>query len=95
MAKGFLALRFRSGRASTPLRPRRKEMLVARRNHHQPPRREIRVTFEPTRLSPSWVAEAYEHLVPLIRRRPARSSRPSRDTRESLREGPEKATASG
>jgi hypothetical protein len=44
-----------------------KEMIVARREHQQTQPREIRVTFEPSRLSHSSVAQAYEQVVPIPR----------------------------
>jgi hypothetical protein len=55
-------------------------MRVARREHQQIQPREIRVTFEPSRLSPASVAQAYEQVIPLLRRRiprPASSDRPA------------------
>ena len=69
----FLARRFRSARASKRPRHRRKETLVARRNRQAPQMREIHTTFEPSRLSPSWVAQAYEQIVPIVRRMTSRS----------------------
>lgn len=39
--------------------------------------------FEPSRLSPSWVAQAYEQIVPIVRRTTSSSSRPSRERSES------------
>ena len=41
---------------------------MARREYQQSLTREIRVTFEPHRLSPAWVAQAYEQVVPIARR---------------------------
>jgi hypothetical protein len=64
----FLAPRFRSARASKRPRHRRKETLVARRDRPPPKTREILTTFEPSRLSSSWVAQAYEQIVPIVRR---------------------------
>jgi hypothetical protein len=53
--------------------------MVARREHQHPQPREIRVTFDPSRLSRSSVAQAYEQVVPILRRmtsRPSSSDRP-------------------
>jgi hypothetical protein len=36
------------------------------------------MTFEPSRLSPSWVAQAYEQIVPIVRRTTSRSPSPGR-----------------
>ena len=35
------------------------------------PTLEIRITFEPSRVSPDWVVQAYEQVVPLRRRPPS------------------------
>ena len=45
-----------------------KEIVVARRERPQTRALSIRVTFEPSRLSADWVAQAYEHVVPITRR---------------------------
>ena len=63
-------------------RHRRKETLVARRTRRNPQLREIHCTFEPSRLSPSWVAQAYEQIVPMVRRPTSRSPRPGSDELE-------------
>ena len=47
---------------------------MARRNGQPPQTRQIRIAFEPSRLSPSWVAQAYEQIVPIVRRTPSSSS---------------------
>jgi hypothetical protein len=67
MARDFSAPRFNSGRASTSPRHRRKETLVARRTRRNPSLREMHITFEPGRLSLTWVAQAYEQIVPIAR----------------------------
>lgn len=41
---------------------------MARRERQKNQKREIRVTFEPHRLSPAWIAQAYEQVVPIARR---------------------------
>jgi len=78
----FSAPRFTSARASKRPRHRRKETLVARRNRQPPKTREIRTTFEPSRLSPSWVAQAYEQIVPIVRRTTSRSPDQGRERPE-------------
>lgn len=83
----FLAPRFRSAHASKRPRHRRKETLVARRNRQPPQTREIHTTFEPSRLSPSWVAQAYEQIVPIVRRTTSRAPGPGRDQPEPSETG--------
>jgi len=51
---------------------------VARRNRQPPKTREILTTFEPSRLSPSWVAQAYEQIVPIVRRTTSKTPAPAR-----------------
>ncbi len=45
-----------------------KESSVARRAHSSHKTLEVRITFEPSRVSPACVAQAYEQVVPLTRR---------------------------
>jgi hypothetical protein len=85
MATGFSAPRSKWARAVTVRCQRDKETMVARREHQQPQPREIRVTFEPRRLSRSSVTQAYEQVVPIIRRR---TSRPSSSDRPVPQEVP-------
>jgi hypothetical protein len=69
---------------------------VGRRERHPPTLREIRVTFEPSRLSLSWIAQAYEQVVPIVRRTPTRPAR--RDDRtgeEGQQFSPEVSPSSG
>lgn len=56
--------------------PRRghKEVSVARRGHGRSLTLAVRRTFEPSRVSPACVAQAYERVVP-ITRRPAPQAR--------------------
>jgi hypothetical protein len=68
MVTGFWVHRSRPMRSVPDHRYRSKETVVARREHQQSLTREIRVTFEPHRLSPAWVAQAYEQVVPIARR---------------------------
>jgi hypothetical protein len=56
---------------------------VARRNRQPPQTREIHTTFEPSRLSQSWVAQAYEQIVPIVRRTTSRPPGLRRDRPES------------
>jgi hypothetical protein len=48
-----------------------------------PQTREIHITFEPRRLSPAWVAQAYEQLIPIVRHPTSMSPSPGRDRLES------------
>jgi hypothetical protein len=83
MVKDFSALRSNSARAVTLPCLWDKETIVVRRERHHPQRREIQSTFEPSRLSLSWLAQAYEQVVPLIRRTTSKSVRhPGEDAAE-------------
>jgi hypothetical protein len=85
MATGFSAPRSKWARA-VPIRGQRdKETMVARRAPQQTQSREIRVTFEPSRLSRSSVAQAYAQVVPILRRT---TSRPSSSDRSVPQEVP-------
>jgi hypothetical protein len=74
MARGFSAPRSNLVRVVPTRRPWAKETMVARRERQQTQPREIRVTFEPSRLSQASVAQAYEQVVPIVRRLTARPS---------------------
>jgi hypothetical protein len=74
MARDFSAPRSKCARAVTIRCQRDKETMVARREPQQPQLREIRVTFEPGRLSRSSVAQAYEQVVPIRRRTTSKPS---------------------
>lgn len=52
---------------SSPLHSR-EEAVVARRVRRRLPTREIRITFEPSRVSSACMVQAYEQVVPLRRR---------------------------
>ena len=52
---------------SSPLHSR-EEAVVARRVRPRLPTREMRITFEPSRVSSACMVQAYEHVVPLRRR---------------------------
>ena len=60
----------RSRRASSRSRPphSREEAVVARRARPCLPTREMRITFEPSRVSSACMVQAYEQVVPLRRR---------------------------
>jgi hypothetical protein len=85
MARGFSALRSSLARAVILPCLWDKETIVVRRERHHPQRREIQSTFEPSRLSLAWLAQAYEQVVPLIRRTTSRSLRPPQEDAAELR----------
>jgi hypothetical protein len=87
MAKDFAALRFSAVRPLPIRRHQAKERIVGRRERHPPPPREIRVTFEPSRLSLSGIAQAYEQVVPIVRRTPTRPARRDDQTGEEEQQG--------
>jgi hypothetical protein len=68
MGTAFWVPRSRPRRPGTFPPHGRKETVVARRAHNHPQTLEVHVTFEPSRLSPAWMAQAYEQVVPIIRR---------------------------
>jgi hypothetical protein len=45
-----------------------KEVSVARRGHGRRTTLAVRITFEPSRVSPACVVQAYERVVPITRR---------------------------
>ena len=55
---------------------------MARRDPKTTKTLEISVLFEPSRLSPACVAQAYEEVVPLTQRITSRASHRARDGRE-------------
>ena len=90
MAKDFSALRSSSARAVTLQALWDKETIVARRERHHPQRREIQSTFEPSRLSLAWLAQAYEQVVPMIRRTTSKTLRhPGEDAEELCSRSPQ------
>jgi hypothetical protein len=66
---------------------------VARREHRQTQPREIRVMFEPSRLSLAWMAQAYEQVVPIVRRMTSRPARRHGEDAEALRRPSSQGTA--
>jgi hypothetical protein len=57
-------------------RPGGKEASVARRGRTGSTPLEVRITFEPSWGSPACVAQAYERVVPITRRRALRAGAP-------------------
>ena len=57
-------------------RPGGKEASVARRERTGSTTLEVRITFEPSWGSPACVAEAYERVMPITRRRAPRAGAP-------------------
>ena len=51
-----------------PPRHGHKEASVARRGHTRRTTLAVRITFEPSRVGPACVAQAYERVVPITRR---------------------------
>ena len=68
MARGFWGHRLRPLRPLKDLCHKSKEIVVTRRERKQPRPLKVRVTFAPNRLSPEWMAQAYEQVVPIARR---------------------------
>lgn len=68
MGMGFWGHHSRAGRPWRPQRHGSKETSVARRTHTGSPTLEVRITFEPSRVSPACVTQAYERVVPITRR---------------------------
>jgi hypothetical protein len=68
MGTGFLGHPFRRGKPWRTRRHGSKEAVVARREHTRSTTLEVRITFEPSRVSPACVAQAYERVVPITRR---------------------------
>jgi hypothetical protein len=81
MGTGFWGHRFRVCRPVSAPRPGDKEVSVARRGHSRSLILAVRITFEPSWLSPACVAQVYERVVPITRRPApqARASQPAED----------------
>ena len=92
MVMGFWVHRFRSKRPALARRHRSKETVVARRERPKPQTREIRVTFEPHRLSPAWIAQAYEQVVPIKRRSTTKALAPRGSAQSPHGDTPEEST---
>ena len=97
MVTGSWVHRSRPMRSVPAHRHRSKETLVARRERQHSLTREIRVTFEPHRLSPAWVAQAYEQVVPITRRVtiPALVLSPKDSEPSSRADTPDESTGEG
>ena len=52
---------------------------MARREHTRSTTLEVRITFEPSRVSPACVAQAYERVVPITRRTTPQALPPRQD----------------
>ena len=94
MVTDFWARRSRRGGPVISRLSGSKEAVVARR---EPPSRtmlEVRVMFEPSRLSPACVAQAYEEVVPITRRSASQASHTERAGRESTMQRGGRRTAS-
>ncbi len=76
MGTGFSG--HRSTRCCSVTSPRQgnKEAVVARRARTRSITLEVRITFEPSRVSPACVAQAYERVVPITRRPAPRAGLP-------------------
>jgi hypothetical protein len=68
MGTGFSGHRSRCGQFWGTQRHGSKEGSVARRQHQASRTLEVRRTFEPSRVSPACVTQAYERVVPIPRR---------------------------
>ena len=68
MVMGFWGLHSREWLLATAPRHGSKEASVARREHTRSTTLEVRITFEPSRVSPACVVQAYERVVPITRR---------------------------
>jgi hypothetical protein len=68
MGTGFWGHLFRTCRPANAPRPGYKEASVARRGRTGSTPLEVRVTFEPSWVSPACVVQAYERVVPITRR---------------------------
>ena len=77
MVRGFWGHRCSVCRPVNAPRPGGKETRVARREHTGSITLEVRITFEPSRVSAACVVQAYERVVP-ITRRPAPRARCAR-----------------
>jgi hypothetical protein len=68
MVMGFWGPHFRECHLTKAPRHRHKEVSVARRGPSRSLILAVRITFEPSRVSPACVAQAYERVVPITRR---------------------------
>ena len=68
MVMGFWGPHSRECRLRKAPRHGHKEASVARRGHTRRTTLAVRITFEPSRVSPACVVQAYERVVPITRR---------------------------
>ena len=79
MGMGFSGHRSTRWRLVTSPRQGNKEAVVARRARTRSTTLEVRITFEPSRVSPACVAQAYERVVPITRRTTPQTLPPRQD----------------
>jgi hypothetical protein len=68
MVMGFWVPHSRECHLTKAPRNGHKEVSVARRGHSRSLTLAVRITFEPSRVSPACVVQAYERVVPITRR---------------------------
>ena len=73
---GFWGRHSREWRLATAPRHGSKEASVARRVRTRSTTLEVRITFEPNRVGPACVVQAYERVVPITRRPAPRAGSP-------------------
>jgi hypothetical protein len=76
MVMGFWGLHSREWLLATAPRHGSKEASVARRVRTRSTTLEVRITFEPSRVGPACVVQAYERVVPITRRPALRAGSP-------------------
>ena len=79
MVMGFWGHRSRVCRPVKAPRHGGKEASVARRGRTGSTTLEVRITFEPSRVSPACVMQAYERVVPITRRTTLQALPPRQD----------------
>jgi hypothetical protein len=84
MGPGFSGPHSRCGKPWRTRHHGSKESSVARRQHQASRTLEVRLTFEPSRVSAACVVQAYERVVP-ITRRPAPRARSAQQTEDAPR----------
>jgi hypothetical protein len=89
MGTGFSGPHSSSGRLWRTRRHGSKESSVARRQHQASRTLEVRLTFEPSRVSAACVVQAYERVMPITRRPAPRvcSGRQSEDAQRTQHVG--------
>ena len=76
MGTGFSGPHCRQAPSVHVPHPGSKEASVARRVRTRSTTLEVRITFEPSRVGPACVAQAYERVVPITRRPALRAGSP-------------------